>query len=219
MGLSSPQSPALADGGLQRPWAWLLFALAVLAVPALAMWRQAQAPEPPPHLGLLPDYALIDQAGQPSHARDLLGDIVLVDFIFTRCPDICPTLSTQMAAIADTLGERPFDGPALRLVSISVDPSFDRPEVLAAYGQGYGARLPQWRLLTGESEAIDQLLASLAQTVDRLGETEDGRPKIAHSQRILLVDPQGEVRAFHPIDAEGLEALARDIEALANEAR
>lgn len=205
--------------GLRNPLAWGAFAVAILAVPAVALVLEEQPPPPPPVFGQLPDFSLVDQTGAPLTDDDLRGKTVVVDFIFTRCPDICPTLSTQMAAVGEALGPAPFDGPALHRVSVSVDPDFDRPAVLADYARGYGASADDWSFLTGETGEIEALVEGLAQMVERRGLTEDGAPRIAHSQRLLLVDPDGGLRAFHPIDEAGLAALVDDIEAIAAEVR
>ena len=213
----APPPPSPNDRRAQVGWA--LFAVAALAIPAVALVREAQAPEPPPLFGALPDFALTDQTGAPLTDDDLLGKTVVVDFIFTRCPDICPTLSAQMAAVGDSLGPAPFDGPPLHRLSVSVDPAFDQPAVLAEYARGYGADPANWSFVTGDPAEIEALVDGLAQMVERRGLTEDGAPRIAHSQRLLLVDPAGGLRAFHPIDEAGLAALVSDVEAVARERR
>ena len=157
-------------------------------------------------------------AGAPVSAESLEGRIIL-DFIFTRCPDICPTLSAQMAAVRDALGPTPFGGPPLRLVSVTVDPTHDQPEVLRAYAEGYGAEPARWSFLTGDPAAVDGLVAGLAQTLARRDRPDGAPPEITHSQRLLLLDPAGQVRGFHPIDEAGLEALRAGVAAIAAEHR
>ena len=216
--MTAPPSPRPTPTPVARA-GWALFAVAALAIPAVAMLLERRAPEPPPVFGALPDFALTDQTGAALTRDDLLGKTVVVDFIFTRCPDICPTLSAQMAAVGDSLGPAPFEGPPLHRLSVSVDPTYDQPAVLAEYARGYGADPATWSFVTGEQAEIEALVDGLAQMVERRGLTEDGAPRIAHSQRLLLVDPAGGLRAFHPIDEAGLAALVTDVEAIAREPR
>lgn len=201
--------------GVRNPLAWGGFALLMLAVPGVALVLDRAGPPPPPVLGALPPFSLVDQQGAAVTHDDLAGQVVVMDFIFTRCPDICPTLSRQMKAVGDTLGAEPFGGPPLHLVSVTVDPDFDSPAVLADYAQGYDASPDRWSFLTGPTSDIDVLMTGLAQVVERDGTTSEGAPNIAHSQRILLIDPAGQVRGFHHIDEEGLAALVQNVEALA----
>ncbi len=202
-------------GGIAHPAAWGAFALVALGVPAVALWRQEAPPPPPPVLGTLPDFVLTNHEGAPLDRADLAGSTVVLDFIFTRCPDICPTLSAQLRAVGDTLGPTPFDGPPLRRVSVSVDPTFDTPTVLSAYAEGYGAEAGSWDFLTGPTQYIDVLVLGLSQMVERTASPAGEAPNIAHSQRLLLIDDEGQVRGFHSIDERGLADLVRDVEALA----
>lgn len=200
-----------------RPWAWVLFAVAVLAVPAYGFWRAGGPPPPPPPvLGVAPSFSLVSEAGAPFTEADLRGHTTVLDFIFTRCPDVCPTLSAQLAAVRRGLPARPYNGPPMRYVSITVDPAFDTPPVLAAYAERFGAAPGAWFLLTGTVEQIDTVVAGFQQALSR-ADSAGGVPDITHSQRFLLIDAEGRLRAFHETDAAGIDALVRDIEALAHE--
>ena len=203
------------QGGLRNPVAWGAFALVALGVPALALFQQEEVPPPPPVLGSLPEFALTNQAGVVVDRAALRGSTVVLDFIFTRCPDICPTLTAQMKAVGDSLGPRPFGGPPLRRVSITVDPDFDTPSVLDGYASGYEADVGTWDFLTGPAQDIDVLVLGLSQMVERQASADGAPPNIAHSQRLLLIDTEGQLRGFHSIDEAGLAALVQDVEALA----
>ncbi len=200
-----------------RPWAWALFAVAVLAVPAIGFLRAGGPPPPPPPvLGVAPPFSLVTEAGGPFTEADLWGHTTVLDFIFTRCPDVCPTLSAQLAAVRRGLPARPFHGPPMRYVSITVDPAHDTPPVLAAYAERFGAAPGNWFLLTGTVEQTDAVVEGFQQALSR-GDAAAGVPSITHSQRFLLIDAAGRLRAFHETDAAGIDALVRDIEALAHE--
>ena len=101
----------------------------------------------------------------------------------------------------------------VRLVSVSVDPSYDTPEVLAAYARRAGVHADRWRLLTGSKEQVRRL----AQEGFQLGVGDDGTPEepITHSVRLVLVDRQGRIRGYYDaMDAERFEHLRRDVRSL-----
>ncbi|NOY27191.1 MAG: SCO family protein [Oligoflexia bacterium] len=196
----------------RHPLAWALSALLVLGLPALVVyWRT------PPNLDRfdpLPGFSLTDQQGATLTSLDLRGKVVLIDFIFTRCPDQCPLLTSKAAALQRALPDRPFGGVPIDLVSITVDPAYDKPAVLAEYADRYGADPSRWHFLTGDPDAIHQVITDLQQVADKTGET-GGVPKIAHSERFLLIDAQGVVRGFYDSDEDGLQRLRQDALSLA----
>lgn len=200
---------------LRRPWAWIFFALLMLAPPAalLGLREQVEAPE---DYGPMPSFSMVNHAGAPFTNADLAGNVVVLDFIFTRCPDVCPLMTTQMVALQRALPARPFGGARLQLVSVSVDPMHDTPPVLQAYAERYGADLGQWTFLTGSPSDTSSLSEGLAQAL--VTRPTDGEsPDITHSQRLLLIDPRGHVRGFFPTDATGLDGLVAAIEGIAVE--
>lgn len=206
------EASALPPAEPQRlGWPWILFGLVVLAIPALALLRHT---EPPELYGPAPRFELVDQTGATMEANELAGKVSIFSFIFTRCPDVCPLLSTKARWVRDTLDE----GQALRteveLISITVDPAYDTPEVLAEYAARYEAEPESWRFLTGSPEAIDRVVAGFDQFLDRV-ETGDGPPSIVHSERFVLVDQEGGVRGYFASDEEGLVELVAATRTLA----
>src|ERR1035438_9468434 len=109
--------------------------------------------------GKLPDFQLTAQSGSTDRNADLPGQVVAVDFIYTRCPlpDVCPRLSANFAAL-----ERRFDqaGANLVLLSVTVDPDFDTPAVLAGYARRWSAG-PGWLFLTGEVAPLAAALGEI----------------------------------------------------------
>lgn len=201
---------------LHRPWAWLAFALLMLVPPAVLVWQRAQI-ETPEDYGPVPAFSLVSHEGAPFGPEDVQGKVVVLDFIFTRCPDVCPLMTSQMVALQRALPERPFGGPELHLLSVSVDPTHDTPPVLQAYAQKYGADTDHWTFLTGSQADVNAMSEGLAQAL--VTRPTDGAevPDITHSQRMLLLDPAGHVRGFFPTDEAGLDALVQAIEGVAAE--
>lgn len=98
------------------------------------------------------DFTLTDQEGQAFTLSSLRDKIVLLDFIFTRCPGPCPLLSLKFSQLQKQLGDRL--GTQVLLVSVTIDPRHDTPEVLKAYAQRYSADPVGWKFLTGSTKDI-----------------------------------------------------------------
>lgn len=139
-------------------WAWVAPVVLVgLVLGGVALWRGgspglASKGQLSP-IGEVPDFTLTNRDGSTVSKADLLGKVWVADFIFTRCVDACPLLSGQMA----TLQRRFADDADLRLVSITLDPVYDTPEVLTAYASNFKADPQRWLFLTGEKDAIFRL--------------------------------------------------------------
>ncbi len=99
-----------------------------------------------------PDFALIDQDGNPVQLSSLRGKVVLLDFIYTSCPGPCLFLSRKFSQFKKTLGERV--GKEVVLLSVTVDPQHDTPAVLKEYARRYQADTAGWKFLTGTTQAI-----------------------------------------------------------------
>lgn len=120
----------------------------------------------------VPNTPVLDQDGQKrDFYTDLVkGKTVAINFIFTDCVGVCPTLSAKFRKLQQELGDR--IGREIHLISISVDPTTDVPERLKAYGAKFKAG-PGWTLITGSKPEIDQLLRALGSyTADRNAHTQ-----------------------------------------------
>ena len=166
-----------------------------------------------PSYGRVPSFTLTDQTGQAVSQDDLAGRVWIADFIFTRCAGQCPMMTAQMAHLA-----RAFqDEPSLILVSLTVDPAYDTPEILARYAAAYAAQPAQWRFLTGDLQTITRLCQAGFQLA--LSQEGTAQEPITHSRRFVLVDRQGVVRGSYDAgEAEALDRLRRDLRRLVREA-
>ena len=90
-----------------------------------------------------PDFDLVDQNGNEVNLTQFEGKIVVVTFVYTHCPDVCPAITYQMKRLADQLGDD--YGESVVFLSITVDPERDTPERLASFSSGYNA---SWQFLT-----------------------------------------------------------------------
>ena len=149
------------------------------------------APATVPRTGqMAPNFRLIDHRGESLALSDLRGKLVAVNFIYTRCPmsDVCPRLAASFATV-----QRQFAssfGRDLVLLSITIDPQWDTPQVLAAYAKLWRARDEGWRFLSGPPETVGKAAASWGLVFW----PEDGA--IVHTSRTALVGRDGKLLAM-----------------------
>ena len=140
--------------------------------------------------GLLPPLAfeLHDGSGRPRSASDFAGQVTLVYFGYTHCPDICPTTLARLAGVVRRLGTT---GEGIRILFVSVDPARDTPPVLQAYARAFG---PQVVALSGTQAQLTRL-AKRYRISYGLGEPgADGQYEVSHSSGIFIFDRDGEAR-------------------------
>lgn len=138
-----------------------------------------------PVIATLPDFSLTSDKGTTIDNNALAGKVWIADFIFTSCSGPCPVMTRSMAAVAKKLELH----PEVNFVSISVDPETDTPEVLARYGEKFGANPERWHFLTGTVDAIQQL----AVKGFMIGSVDD---PVIHSTKFCLVDQKGQIRGY-----------------------
>jgi protein SCO1/2 len=133
----------------------------------------------------VPDFALTDENGKPVRLSDFRGKAVVLTFIYTRCPlpNFCPLMSKNFQALQERLSKA-FPGKC-HLLSVSIDPKFDRPEVLKGYADLYHADSQSWSFGTGTEEQINEV-ASLFGLVH-----EPEGAMISHNLRTALISPDG----------------------------
>ncbi len=100
--------------------------------------------------GTLPDFSLVERSGRRVTLAEFRGKVWIANFIYTHCTDTCPLQSARLARMQAEFS----DEQDLRLVSITVDPEQDVPQVLAEYAAGFGADRDRWLFLTGEKKAL-----------------------------------------------------------------
>ena len=147
--------------------------------------------------GSVPDFTLMNQDGKNFGLADLRGKIWIADFIYTTCPGPCPMISNRMSEL-----QEPLKKTDVHLVSFSVDPAKDTPQVLRGYAEKLGAEQGRWDFLTGPQSTIYNLSRDGFKLA--VGE-EKGIP--IHSTRMILVDRQGAIRGYY--DAAEADAMTK----------
>lgn len=148
---------------------------------------------------------------------DYEGKMMLVGYVYTHCPDICPLITYNMRDIQDEFHE----DDNLLLVSISFDPDRDTPDILYEYASNFNLNQQNWQLLTGDKTVVENLLSRLkigtVKTPTRF--TESGTPIyfIDHTDRVTLIDDQGRVRRHYSGSELNKDEVIKDIEKLLNE--
>jgi protein SCO1/2 len=150
--------------------------------------------------GTVPSFQLINQNGQPFGSAQLAGKIWIADFIYTTCPGPCPMISSRMSELQKPLGKTD-----VRLVSFSVDPEKDTPEVLRGYAEKLQAEPGRWDFLTGPKSAIYKLSHDGFKLAVSDGSDAQGIP--VHSTRMVLVDRHGRIRGYY--DATEADAITK----------
>jgi len=198
---------AAVGAAVGRPLFW------AVAIAALAAWpvvwaARSTIPPPPPVLGTLPEFRLVDQAGKPFGSRDLAGHVWVASFIFTRCDGECPAITSQMVRIERRA--RNLE-PAFHLVSISVDPGFDTPARLAEYARTWRASPRMWTFLTGPSDAVRKTVVEGLKVSVQGGPDAASPDAISHGTHLVLVDRLGRIRGYYPSDApDAVDRVVRD---------
>jgi protein SCO1/2 len=169
-----------------------------------------------PEYGAMPEFALRDQRGANVRAADLRGRVLIVDFIFTSCPDVCPLLTDQLAGLRKRLPE----DAALAYVSFSVDPEHDTPEKLKTFAHAHGADHANWYFLTGPLVQVREVVTKGFKQAMEIESEQPGKPRnVLHGSHYVLVDRAGQLRGFFRSDADGMEALRVAVERLLAEGR
>jgi protein SCO1/2 len=190
------RTPAPRSG---TAWKITLVLIPLLTAGILFWLRQIQvnafANRPLPSYGTVPNFELVNQDAQPFGSQQLSGKIWIADFIFTSCPGPCPIISTRMSEL-----QKPLAKSDVHLVSFSVDPEKDTPEVLRTYADKLRKEPLRWDFLTGERFTI----YSLARDGFKLSAfTSDDTGLPVHDTRFILVDRRGAIRGYY-------DALAPD---------
>lgn len=139
----------------------------------------------------IPEFSFVNQDGKSIGRKDMEGKITIVDFFFTSCPSICPVMSTEMERVQDMFR----DEPNVQIMSISIDPEYDTPEILKEYADEHGANSSKWHFLSGPKQETYQLARCgfVLPTIDGQGVADD----FIHSDKFILIDEQGRIRGYY----------------------
>mgnify|MGYP001357462065 FL=1 len=157
-----------------------------------------------PEIGNIPQFEFTNSDGNTVTLDNLKGKVWVADFIFTTCTMACPMMTGNMNIVHKKFKKN----DNVRLVSISVYPEYDTPEVLKNYASQYDADTEKWLFLTGKEDAVKDVIRDGF----KIGDYED---IIFHSEKFALVDKKGIIRAYYNgMKSEDMKQLKKDINAL-----
>jgi len=138
---------------------------------------------------LVPDFTMTNQDGKAVRLADLRGNVVVLTFIYTRCPlpDFCPLMDRKFADLAQHLGNFPGRARLVRLISLSFDPDHDTPDVLRKHAQIRGAAPPLWSYAVASHDELAKIGAPLGLFYG------PGKDDIAHNLCTAVIDRAGKL--------------------------
>lgn len=165
----------------------------------------------------IPNFSLINQDGKPIRLNQYRGQILVLTFIYTRCPlpDYCPLMSSNFAVIDKELKKDEATYARTHLLSISFDTEYDTPKVLKSYGSAYtenytSETFSHWEFATGTSEEVRRIAEFFG--LRYYNESN----QIIHGLRTAIITPEGKVYKVYRSNEWKPEEVLRDIQALLN---
>jgi len=168
---------------------WLDNPVITKGLPGRPSTPPAGSNEPQPGAAV-PDVKLVNQDGRPLSPKQFRGRALVVNFIYTRCPlpDQCPLLSANFAQLNSAILADEALRKRTHLLSVTLDPEYDRPPVLKAYGKTYaGGKFDNWDFATGEAGEVRRLAEFFGLMYKAEGD------QVIHSLRTAVVTPEGKL--------------------------
>ena len=195
---------------IRSPWFWLaaVFAISVLIGVGILAPNKALPIYQPSQLNpalvdpvaweeenhRISDFELVNHLGDSVRLNDVKGEVLIVDFFFSRCATICPIMTTNLTRIPRELDS--YEG--WKILSHSVTPVADTPEVLRAYAEKMGAEDRRWWFLTGSKKETYRLARrSYFACYDEAQGGDGGLQDFVHTENVVLVDRLGRLRGFY----------------------
>lgn len=153
------------------------------------------------------NFVLTDQNGRRFELASLKGRIILADFAYTTCPDVCPLMTAALRMVQTNLSST--ERNLVYLLTITTDPEVDTPKVLAAYAKRYHADLAHWAFLTGDPSSLSEVWKSFGVKVIRRA-----RGLVDHTPLTALIDQEQNMRFAYHGAAPDPKILLRDMRSL-----
>lgn len=190
----------------------LVISLCALLTSSIGCTKKPPASLPPKGKAIA-DFNLLDQAGREVTLKTFQGQVWIANFVFTTCPSICPEVTRSVAGLQKEL-ERSKN--AAKIVTFTVDPETDTPDILKKYGEQYGADFSRWTFLTARSvKDMRNVVEGNFKTA--MGDKQinaAGMYDIAHTTKLVLVDQDGNHRGYFSSDSKGMGHLIEASSAL-----
>jgi len=192
---------------MSRKTRFIMYGIVAVLLVITYLTKESNSNSGLPVLGTIPEFYFTDSQDKIISRADLDGKVWVADFIFTTCTMACPVLTGNM-----NLVHKEFqNNDNVRIVSISVYPEYDTPEVLKKYASQYDANTNRWHFLTGPEENVQDVIKNGF----KMGDYED---IIFHSEKFALVDQKGRLRGYYSgMQTEDVARLKKDMKKLLKE--
>jgi protein SCO1 len=173
-------------------------------------------------VGSVPKFELTNQDGKLITNQSYKGKVYVLEFFFSTCPSICPKMNLSMMEIQNKF----FGNPNFGIVSITIDPAHDTPEVLKSHAKFLGVKSSNWNFLTGDKKYIFDLSNKGFKLY--AGENSKVAGNFEHSGLFALIDKNGVIRCrkdksgnpilyYDGLDKQGVREIQQDISILLEE--
>lgn len=191
---------------------WGRFSAGILVVLALLIWAAPSlgqsAPPPFPVIGrAAPDFTLTDQQGGRVRLAELRGRLILLNFIYTNCADVCPVTTAMLTRVQRGLIARGWWARDVVFLTVTTDPARDSVTALATYAKRYRADARGWHFLTGDEVSLRKVYRAYGITVTPRGAEQE------HDLPTFVIDRTGKVLGAYALGFESEDVL-RDLEYL-----
>jgi len=153
------------------------------------------------------DFSLTDQSNKIFKFHSFKGRVLLVDFAYTTCPDVCPLMTAAMRSVQDEL--TPAERKLVHLIMVTTDPEIDSPAVLASYAKRYHVDLSNWSFLTGDEPSLAQVWKNFGVGVKKIA-----RGLVDHTPLTAIIDQNGVMRFGYYGTAPDSKMVLRDMRRL-----
>lgn len=191
---------------------WVIFLVVGFSYP---IWKSLNRTLPPPLpvIAQVPEFELISENGQRFGSKDLKDRVYLANFVFARCPSVCPKMLGDLETIQKRIRGT---GKKVAIVTFTVDPDHDNEKVLFDLARKHKANPYTWTFLTGSDK---EAMFKLYRDGFKVG-VENAAPQslmeIAHSEKIVLVDQENRVRGYYSFETNDVNKLMIDVGLLIN---
>jgi protein SCO1/2 len=159
-----------------------------------------------------PQVELVDADGKALSLGNYRGKVVLVSFLFTTCNGSCPATTHRLAKVQEELNRHPDLKDRVQILSITLDPQRDTPEMLRRYRSLYELDARTWSFATGSIAQVRKTLAAWDMWA-RPG----ANGQLDHPSRVYLLDPRQRIREIYNLDYLRVAWVIEDVELLLRE--
>jgi len=193
------------NSGQPRPAFTILLLLSVLSLAESPASQVQLKPAERREVNVrIEDFSLTDQNSRSFKFNELNGNVVVVAFAYTTCPDVCPLITAALRQVQKSLTEANRNN--VRLLTITTDPEIDSPKVLAAYAKRHGAELNTWSFLTGDEPTLKKIWQNFGVGVKRRA-----RGLIDHTPLTAIVDRRGVLRFAYIGASPDVKLVLKDL--------